>query len=84
MALNIKDRETDSLVRELAALTGEPITDAVKVAVRERLERERRVRPRKASVEEILAIAAQIAGKPVVDPRTPDEIIGYDEHGLPT
>ena len=84
MALNIKDRETDSLVRELAALTGEPITDAVKVAVRERLERERRVRPHKASVEEILAIAAKIASRPVVDPRTPDEIMGYDEHGLPT
>ncbi len=84
MALNIKDRETDSLVRELAALTGEPITDAVKVAVRERLERERRVRPHKASVEEILAIAARIASRPVVDPRTPDEIMGYDEHGLPT
>lgn len=83
MALNIKDRETDSLVRELAALTGEPITDAVKVAVRERLERERRLRP-KASVEEILALVERFAAKPVVDPRTPDEIIGYDEHGLPT
>lgn len=84
MALNIKDRETDSLVRELAALTGEPITDAVKVAVRERLERERRVRPRKASVEEIMKLVEEFAAKPVVDPRTPDEIIGYDEHGLPT
>jgi antitoxin VapB len=84
MALNIKDRETDSLVRELAALTGEPITDAVKIAVRERLERERRLRPGKASVAEVLAIAAKIAAKPVVDPRSPDEILGYDEHGLPT
>lgn len=84
MALNIKDRETDSLVRELAALTGEPITDAVKVAVRERLERERRLRPRKASVAEIMKLVEEFAAKPVVDPRTPDEIIGYDEHGLPT
>lgn len=84
MALNIKDRETDSLVRELAALTGEPITDAVKVAVRERLERERRLRPGKAGVAEVLTIAARIAGRPVVDPRSPDEILGYDEHGLPT
>ncbi len=84
MALNIKDRETDSLVRELAALTGEPITDAVKVAVRERLERERRLRPGKAGVDEVLTIAARIAGRPVVDPRSPDEILGYDEHGLPT
>ncbi|HMR32276.1 MAG TPA: type II toxin-antitoxin system VapB family antitoxin [Geminicoccaceae bacterium] len=79
----MKDRETDSLVRELAALTGEPITDAVKVAVRERLERERRVRPRKASIEEIMELVEEFAAKPVIDPRTPDEIIGYDEHGLP-
>jgi hypothetical protein len=40
VALNIKDRETDRLVRQLAALTGEGITEAVKVAVRERIERE--------------------------------------------
>ncbi len=70
-------------MRELAALTGEPITDAVKVAVRERLERERRVRPRKASIEEIMELVEEFAAKPVIDPRTPDEIIGYDEHGLP-
>jgi antitoxin VapB len=83
MALNIKDAETDRLVRHLADLTGEKITDAVKTAVRERLDRERRQRG-KASVEELLAIARRISSQPVVDPRTPEEIIGYDEHGLPT
>jgi antitoxin VapB len=82
MALNIKDAETDRLARQLASLTGEKITDAVKTAVRERLDREARNRG-KASLEELLAIANQIASKPVVDPRTPEEIIGYDEHGLP-
>ena len=84
MALNIKDPETDRLACELANLTGERITDAVHAAVRERLKRERRVRPRKASVEELLAIAAEVAARPVIDPRTPEEIIGYDEHSLPT
>jgi antitoxin VapB len=83
VALNIKDAETDRLVRHLADLTGEKITDAVKTAVRERLDRERRQRG-KASVEELLAIARRISSQPVVDPRTPEEIIGYDEHGLPT
>jgi len=83
MALNIKDPETDRLVRHLANLTGEKITDAVKTAVRERLDRERRQRG-KASIEELLAIARRISSQPVVDPRTPEEIIGYDEHGLPT
>jgi antitoxin VapB len=61
MALNIKDPETDQLVRRLARLTGENITRAVKTAVRERIEREERGRG-KASVEELMAIARRIAG----------------------
>jgi hypothetical protein len=39
MALNIKDDGADRLVRELAAETGESLTTAITVAVRERLER---------------------------------------------
>jgi antitoxin VapB len=84
MALNIKDSETDALVRELAALTGEPMTDAVKVAVKERLERE--TRARRADWAErlarIRAIQDEIAALPVVDP-TFDEHSLYDENGLP-
>ncbi len=83
MAINIKDARTDALARRLAAVTGEKITDAVRVAVEERLEREERQRG-KASLGEIMAIAREIAGQPVVDPRSADEIIGYDEHGLPS
>lgn len=82
MALNIKDPETDQLARRLANLTGEKITDAVKTALRERLERETRNHG-KASLEELMAIAQRIASQPVFDPRTPEEIIGYDENGLP-
>ena len=44
MALNIKDSETDGLARQLAELTDETITVAVRTALRERLERERRRR----------------------------------------
>jgi antitoxin VapB len=39
MALNIKDKETEALVTEIAALTGETKTGAVRRAARERLER---------------------------------------------
>ncbi len=39
--LNIKDAETARLVRELTALTGENKTEAVRKALRERLEREK-------------------------------------------
>ena len=83
MALNIKDPETDRLVRQLTGLTGESITEAVQAAVRERLERERRRRGRAIDREEVMRIARRIAARPVLDGRSADEILGYDEHGLP-
>ena len=83
IALNIKDAETDQLARRLATLTGESITVAIKTAVRERIEREERIRG-KASVEELLAIARRIASAPDREARSPDEILGYDERGLPS
>ncbi len=84
MALNIKDDTTDRLARALAAETGESITEAVAVAVRERLERVRGNRHRPDVVEDIEAIARRCAALPILDPRSPDEILGYDEHGLAT
>lgn len=82
MALNIKDRETDRLARELAKATGETITEALKKALIERLER---TRPRKLSrLDELNEIALRCAALPDVDRRSPDEILGYDKDGLPT
>lgn len=83
MTLSIKDPETDDLARRLARLTGESITTAVKTAIRDRLRRERRRRGA-ASVEELLAIARRCAARPVVDERSEDEILGYDERGMPS
>lgn len=82
MALNIKHPEADQLARELAARTGESITEAVLNALRERLRRERgRVR-QPSLVEELTAIGKRCAALPVLDSRTPNEIL-YDEHGVP-
>ena len=81
MALSIKTEEADLLAREIAAETGESLTEAVTVALRERLDRLRR------SHDDYLArirrIQAEFAALPVTDDRTPDEIIGYDEFGIP-
>ena len=44
MSLNIKNQETHRLARELAQLTGETMTGAITVALKERLEREQRER----------------------------------------
>lgn len=83
MALSIKHPEADRLARELAARTGETLTEAVIQALRERLIRERgRVRGPRLS-EQLAAIGRRCAALPVLDQRTPDEILGYDEHGLP-
>lgn len=84
MALNIKDDETDRLARELAAATGETITGAVSTAVRERLERVSGRSAGRSLVDELDEIAQRAAALPVLDDRSPEEIIGYDEHGLPS
>ena len=85
MALSIKAPEADRLARQLAATTGESMTDAVIVAMRERLEREQRKRMDTAAlIEEIRAISHHCASLPVLDTRTDDEIMGWDENGLPT
>jgi antitoxin VapB len=83
MALNIKDPTADRLVRELAETTGESITTAVTVAVRERLERIGRMAPAEVRERELTRIALAAAALPVLDDRSPDEIVGYDEDGLP-
>ncbi len=83
MALNIKDEVVDRLVRELAAETGESITTAVSVATRERLERLRGAVPRERRTQEMLRLARRCAALPVLDHRTPDEILGYGPDGLP-
>ena len=82
MPFSVKDPEADRLVRELAKRTGETLTQAIVVAVRERLGRIERAR-RPSLAEEIGRIAKRSASRPVRDERSADDILGYDEAGLP-
>lgn len=84
MTPNIKDPETDRLARELAEVTGESLTAAVATALRERLERVSAHPGRRDLAGELTAIALRCAVLPVLDDRPDDEILGYDERGLPT
>jgi antitoxin VapB len=84
MGLNIKNAETYRLIRELADVTGESMTAAVTVAVRERLERLARAADEPNMAERIHEIAADIRS------RLPDDFFDlehgdllYDEDGLP-
>ena len=83
MALNIRNPEADRLAAELAQATGETKTEAVIQAMRDRLERLRRERGGTRLADELDEIARTCAALPVRDRRTADEILGYDEQGLP-
>lgn len=83
MPLNIRNPEAERLATELAKSTGETKTEAVIKALRDRLTRVRRERAKRPLAEELEEIANHCASLPVLDDRTPDEILGYDEDGLP-
>ena len=83
MALSIKDPEADRLARELAELTGESLTQAVTTALRERLLRQTGRNHARRLSDDLREIRESLRGVPVLDPRTPEEIIGYDDDGLP-
>jgi len=85
MALSIKDPETEQLARELAKHTGETITQATKRALADRLRRARKVSDvqRDILLRDLEAIRERMNALPVLDNRSPDEIVGYDENGLP-
>jgi antitoxin VapB len=83
MPLSIKDPATEKSVRELASLTGESVTTAVRIAAEERLLRMRRGRSGRSLAAEILEIGKRCASLPDLDARPADEILGYDQNGLP-
>jgi antitoxin VapB len=81
--LNIRNEETEQLATALAQLTGETKTEAVTQALRERLQRIRQARTKRRLADDLDEIALHCSTLPVRDPRSADEIMGYDEHGLP-
>jgi antitoxin VapB len=84
MALSIKNPETERLARELARITGESLTQAVTVALRERMVRETGRAGDATLCDDLRRIQENFQRLPVLDDRTPDEILGYDENGLPS
>ena len=84
MPLNIKDSETHALAKQLAGITGETLTQAVRHAIQERLARARIVHDEISLAAELDRIALHCAQLPQRDARSADDIIGYDEQGIPT
>jgi antitoxin VapB len=83
MSLNIKDAKTQRLARMLAQQTGETITLAIHRALEERLRRVGCGARKAALLEDLAAIRRRWRALTVLDARNADEIIGYDESGLP-
>lgn len=84
MALHIVNPEADRLAREIAVLTNENLSAVVVSALRERAQRVRESVGRGANLAQMREIAARSARKCGADRRSHEEIIGYDEQGLPT
>ena len=84
MALNIRNPEAEQLAETVSRLTGETKTQAVTTALRDRLERLQRRRTGRRLADELDEIACHCASLPALDNRSEVEILGYDEHGLPS
>ena len=83
MALNIRNPEAERLATELARRTGDTKTEAVIKALRDRLARVRRERAKRSLADDLAEIVLQFDSLPILDARSADEILAYDEHGLP-
>jgi antitoxin VapB len=83
MPLSIKSAEAERLARTVAKETGESLTQAIEKSLRERLERLRQGRNKRAISESVEDILRRVDNLPVLDTRSADEILGYDENGLP-
>lgn len=84
MSLNIKNEETCQLAAELASLTGESKTDAIKIALQQRLDRELRTRSATQRLKEMRIVADRCARllKPGPSAIEHGDVL-YDDQGLP-
>jgi len=82
--LSIRNPETEKLARQVSRLTGETLTDAISKSLAERLERLKRAHKERSLRRDIDEILARVDALPELDTRTVDEILGYDENGLPS
>ena len=71
------------MAREISSKTGESLTGAIQKALEERLERLKQARRQQILKGQLEEILQRVDRLPILDSRSPDEILGYDEHGLP-
>jgi antitoxin VapB len=84
MSLTIENPEAGKLARELAELEGVTPAEAVIHALRDRLDQKtsKKQKDKEALLKELKEIRQRCAARPVLDSRSPEEIL-YNEEGLP-
>jgi antitoxin VapB len=83
MPLSIKSESTERLARQVARETGESITQAIERALEERLQRLKKRRQGALVADKLDDILRRVDALPTLDTRPDDEILGYDQHGIP-
>ncbi len=83
MPLSIKNDATERLARRVADATGESLTEAIKKSLEERWERLKSRRRKDTSADQVDELLRRVDALPRLDTRSDDEILGYDENGLP-
>jgi antitoxin VapB len=83
MPISIKNPETEQLARQLAKETGESITEAITKSLQDRLQRLKGRRGLPPLRERLADIFERLDALPVLSDASEDEILGYDENGIP-
>ena len=83
MAISIRNPRVEKLAREIGEKENLSMTQAILNALEEKLDRlKTNKETEKLRLQKLRAIADQCSSLPVLDSRSPDEILGYDETGI--
>jgi len=83
MPLSIKNDATERLARQVASATGESLTEAIHKALADRWQQLKGKRRGSLLAGQIEDLLRRVDAMPTLDSRSADEILGYDEHGMP-
>ena len=83
MAMSIRNSEVEKLARSLSRMTGENMTETILESLKERHQRIRAANTSQRLLDDLSVIAKRTAALPKLDDRSAEEILGYDERGLP-
>jgi antitoxin VapB len=83
MPLSIKNQTTERLARQVARETGESLTEAIQRSLEERWERLKRRRKSHVLASQFEELFRRMDALPTLDSRPENEILGYDDEGIP-